>query len=44
MDRCMEENPEALLEYSDWMGIPITPYPLTLDRFRSLLGEAAGRL
>jgi hypothetical protein len=44
LDRYMEENPEAFLDYSDWMGIPIIPYPITLDRFRSLLGDAARRL
>jgi hypothetical protein len=44
LDRHMEENPEAFLDYSDWMGIPIIPYPITLDRFRSLLGDAARRL
>jgi hypothetical protein len=44
MDRYMEESPEEFLEYSDWMGIPIIPYPVKLDRFRSLLDEAAGRL
>jgi hypothetical protein len=41
MDRYMSERPEDLLEYSDWMGIPIQPYPITLDRFRSLLSEQA---
>lgn len=44
LDRYMEENPEEFLEYSDWMGIPIIPYPVALDRFRSLLEEAAVRL
>ena len=44
MDTYMAEKPEAFLEYSDWMGIPITPYPVTLDRFKSLLSEAALRL
>ena len=44
VDRYMEENPEAFLEYSDWMGIPIIPYPVTLDRFRSLLTEQAVKL
>lgn len=44
MDRYMEEQPEAFLEYSDWMGIPIIPYPVMLDRFRSLLNEAAETL
>jgi hypothetical protein len=44
LDRFMEEDPEAFLDYSDWMGIPILPYPISLDRFRSLLDDAAGRL
>ncbi|MFZ7125378.1 MAG: DUF1638 domain-containing protein [Desulfobacterales bacterium] len=44
MDTYMAENPEAFLEYSDWMGIPITPYPVKLDRFKSLLREQAETL
>jgi hypothetical protein len=44
MDRYMEETPEDFLEYSDWMGIPIIPYPVTLDRFHSLLIAAANKL
>jgi hypothetical protein len=44
MDRYMEASPEAFLEYSDWMGIPIIPYPITLDRFKSLLTDAALKL
>ena len=44
MDRYMTEQPEDLLEYSDWMGIPIQPYPVTLDRFKSLLVEQADAL
>jgi len=40
----MEEKPEAFLEYSDWMGIPIIPYPISLDRFRALLDDAARKL
>lgn len=44
MDRYMAEHPEELLEYSDWMGIPIQPYPITLDRFKSLLWEQANAL
>ena len=39
VDQYMAEKPEEFLEYSDWMGIPIQPYPLTLDRFKSLLSE-----
>jgi hypothetical protein len=37
----MARNPEAFLEYSDWMGIPIMPYAITLDRFKNLIGEEA---
>ena len=44
LDRFMEEKPEAFLEYSDWMGIPIIPYPVSLDRFRTLLDDAAKKL
>jgi hypothetical protein len=44
MDQYMAEHSEELLEYSDWMGIPIQPYPITLDRFKSLLSEQAGAL
>jgi len=40
----MAEQPEEFLEYSDWMGIPIIPYSVTLDRFKSLLAEQAKRL
>jgi hypothetical protein len=42
--RYMAEHPEEFLEYSDWMGIPIQGYPITLDRFKSLLLEQARRL
>jgi len=44
MDRYMAEKPEEFLEYTDWMGIPMTPYPVTLDRFKSLLADQARRL
>jgi hypothetical protein len=44
MDRYMAEEPEEFLEYSDWMGIPIIPYPVDLGRFESLLADAAQRL
>ncbi len=44
LDRYLEEKPEAFLEYSDWMGIPIIPYPISLDRFRALLDDAARKL
>ena len=35
-----ESHPEELLEFSDWMGIPIRPYPVSLDRLVDLLREA----
>jgi len=41
MDRYMSEQPEAFLEYCDWMGIPMQAYPVTLDRFKSLLLDQA---
>jgi hypothetical protein len=44
VDQYMAESPEEFLEYSDWMGIPIQPYTITLDRFKSLLAEKAGEL
>lgn len=44
MDRYMAEKPEEFLEYADWMGIPMTPYPVTLDRFKSLLADQSRRL
>jgi len=43
-EKYMEEKPEEFLDYSDWMGLPIQPYPVTLDRFKSLLSEAAEKL
>lgn len=44
LDGYMAEKPEEFLEYSDWMGIPIQPYPMTLDRFKSLLLDQAKKL
>ena len=35
----MKNNPEQILEFSDWMGIPIEPYRVTLDRLISLLSD-----
>ena len=43
-DRYVEEHPEDLLEYSDWMGIPIQAQQVSLERFQSLLLDAAHRL
>ncbi|MDD3717522.1 MAG: DUF1638 domain-containing protein [Actinomycetota bacterium] len=36
-DRLANEEPEKLLEFSDWMGISLEPYPITLDRLKELL-------
>ena len=41
LDNYMADKPEDFLEYCDWMGIPMQGYPLTLDRFKSLLSEQA---
>lgn len=32
-------SPEKILEFSDWMGIELEPYRITLDRFKNLLIE-----
>jgi hypothetical protein len=39
VDAYIAEHAEEFLEYSDWMGIPIQGYSVTLDRFKSLLCE-----
>lgn len=44
LDAFMAEHPEEFLDYCDWMGIPITPYAISLDRFKTLLLEQAGKL
>jgi len=36
-DEVMETNPEKILEFSDWMGIPLEPYRIPLDRLKKLL-------
>jgi len=38
-DEMMQNNPEEILEFSDWMGIPMEPYPVTLDRLLGLLSD-----
>ncbi len=38
-DEVAINNPEELLEFSDWMGIPLEPYTVTLDRFLGLLSN-----
>jgi hypothetical protein len=44
VDKYITEKPEEFLEYSDWMGIPIQGYSVTLDRLKSLLTEQATQL
>ena len=39
MDTFMAEHPEDFLEYADWMGITLNPYPVSLDRFKKLLAQ-----
>ena len=36
-EKVMEENPEQILEFSDWMGIPVEPYKVSLERLKGLL-------
>ncbi len=44
LDEYMAEHPEEFLEYCDWMGIPMQSYPVSLDRFKSLLLEKVRQL
>jgi len=41
VEQYMMDHPEELLEYSDWMGIPIQPYTISLDRLKLILTEQA---
>ena len=43
-EKLAAEDPEKLLEFSDWMGIHVEPLEITLDRFKQLLGECAETL
>ena len=43
-DQAAAEEPEKILEFSDFMGIPFEAHPVTLERFKVLLKEAAERL
>jgi len=36
-DEYVANSPQKLLEFSDWMRLPIEPYPVSLDRLQSLL-------
>jgi len=41
-ETCSLERPEVILELADWMGIPIEPHSITLDRLRGLLSDGIG--
>lgn len=36
-DEYVEHHPEDLLEFSDWMQIPLTPHKISLERLKHLL-------
>jgi len=36
-DETMKNEPEKILEFSDWMGIPLESYRISLDRLKRLL-------
>lgn len=44
VDEYMAEHPLEFLEYSDWMGVPIQHYRVSLDRFKSLLIDQVQQL
>jgi hypothetical protein len=37
-------HPERLLDFSDWMGIPIQPHAVSLSRLKRLLSECAAQV
>lgn len=39
-DKYSQNSPERILEFSDWMKIPIEPYQVSLDRLKNLLMQA----
>jgi hypothetical protein len=41
-NRYTETHPEQILEFCDWMGIPITPQNVSLTRFKELLADCVG--
>ena len=43
-DQYSADQPEDLLDYADWMGIPMQGYPVTLERFKSLLLDQVRKL
>ncbi|KIX10844.1 DUF1638 domain-containing protein [Dethiosulfatarculus sandiegensis] len=43
-DKLLNEDPEKVLEMSDWMGIPMQACPITLDRLKDLLADQVKEL
>lgn len=43
-NRLMEERPEEILDFSDWMGIPLDFIEIDLDRYAGLLKEGLEKL
>ena len=43
-EKILTEDPEKILEMSDWMGIPMQSCPVTLDRLKTLLVEQAQKI
>jgi hypothetical protein len=43
-DETSARFPEKLLDFSDWMGIPIQPHTVSLSRLKRLLSESAARV
>jgi hypothetical protein len=39
-ERFREENPEDLLDFSDWAGIPLVGHDVSLDRIKAVLVAA----
>jgi hypothetical protein len=39
-DRVVQNEPEKILDFSDWMGIPIQSHSVSLDRLKGLLIDA----
>lgn len=40
-EKLASQEPEELLEFSDWMGIGIEPFEISLDRLKGLLSDCA---
>ena len=38
-DECCQSHPEIILEFSDWMKIPIEPHKISLDRLKEILAK-----